>query len=106
MRLFKNVSLFLVILFFVACATTGYKTTYIQMEKEWMAIAADYKAYKDAGLVVKKDQEVIEDLLKDSSTALDLYKIAVLSGEPTDELILKIEGLKRQILIELAKRRY
>jgi hypothetical protein len=89
-----------------ACATgpMSVKSTYIEAEKQWMALVLDYSAWKQAGFVSEDHQEQIEGIFKKASVVLDTYKLLVLSGENTDDVIVTLNTLKREILIELAKR--
>ncbi len=91
------------VLLMAGCATTGYKTSYIQAEQSWLSLAKDYEAYRAAGLVSIEDQRTIEHLLSKASDILDVYKMAVLSGEPTGEIVVALNNVKRMIIIELSK---
>ena len=89
-----------------ACATgpMSVKSSYIEAEKQWMGLAQDYVAWKQAGFVDEDRREQIEGIFRKGSAVLDSYKLLVLSGENPDAKILALNALKREILIELAKR--
>jgi hypothetical protein len=102
-KLLRKMTVLFVILLLVACATAGYRSTYVQAEQQWITLAQDYKAFKDAGLVSEENQVIIESLFERFSLVLDLYKVAVLSGEPTEQLVRDINDFKRELLLELAR---
>jgi hypothetical protein len=89
-----------------ACATgpMSVKSSYIQAEKQWMGLVQEYVAWKQAGLVDEDHQKQIEGIFTKASVALDTYKLLVLGGEDTDDIVVALNALKREILIELAKR--
>ena len=95
--------LVLVVIMSFACANSS-RTTYVSMENQFSSLAQQYLMWRDSGQVPDDVQDRVEKLFFTADTTLDLYKVSVLSGEPTGDLYMELNRLKTQLFFELSKK--
>ena len=101
----KKIMVLLVLLcaFVISACATSPNVTYVSLEKQFMALAQQYDIHYNAGVIDAGTHDRAMLLFKSADTILDAYKIAVLAGEPTDDLYMELNRLKTQIIFELSK---
>jgi hypothetical protein len=73
------------------------------MERQFIALGDQYDVWYNAGKVGAEAHDRIVKIFYSANIALDAYKVAVLAGEPTDELYMELNRLKTQIIFEMEK---
>ena len=103
----SNIAKYLVIalicIFLVGGCATSPRSTYVAMERQFEALAQQYDIHYNAGAIDEKTHDRAMLLFKSADKTLDLYKVAILAGEPTDNLYMDLNRLKTQIVFELSK---